>query len=167
LCELAKRDFHEHDRSEVGKEREGQPFQNGDIACILQEYLKTCADDRKKHNVNCGLAPDEETNGIAHRAKVGTDVDDIGYKQKHDDEWQQPCRVMLAQIGGYAVPSRATDPGANFLDRGHQRIAEEHRPGDGKSKLRSGLGVSRNPARIIVCRSGNQAGAKHIEQAWL
>lgn len=66
------------------------------------------------------------------------------------------------------VPAtRAADPGANFLDRGHQRIAEEHRPGDGKSELGSSLRIRRYPARIIICRSGNQSGAKHIQQARL
>ena len=68
---------------------------------------------------------------------------------------------MPPEIGGDAAPGDAADPGADLLDRGHQRIGEHHRPADGVAELRADLGIGRDAAGIVVGGAGDQSGAEN------
>jgi hypothetical protein len=71
---------------------------------------------------------------------------------------------MIAQIRGDALAGCPAYSRADFLHRDHQRIGEQHRPGNGEAELRPYLRVSRDTARIIIRRTSDQSGAKHLEQ---
>lgn len=165
--EFAERNLHEHERAEIGQKREGQPFQDGNVAGVLKEYLEAGADDRKEHDVDRRLAADEEADRIPHGPEIRADIDDVRDEQERDDARQQPGRVVFAKVGRAPAPGGASDPRADFLDRGHQRVAEEYRPDDAEPELGVGLGIGRNAARIVVGCAGDQAGTEHIQQARL
>ena len=76
-------------------------------------------------------------------------------------------RTMLAQIAGKTPPRGAANPGTYHLNRSHQRIGEQQRPGQGVAELRSGLRVGRDPAGIVIRGPGDQTGAQHAEQSRL
>lgn len=73
---------------------------------------------------------------------------------------------MFAKVGRDPVPGGASDPRADFLDRGHQRVAE-YRPDDAEPELGAGLGIGRNAARIVVGCACDKVGTEHVEQARL
>ena len=58
----------------------------------------------------------------------------------------------------------ATHAGAHDLHRRHQRISEDHGPGERIPELRASLRVGRDPARIVIGRARNQSGAQDPEQ---
>jgi len=60
------------------------------------------------------------------------------------------------------MPGDAADPRRNFLDRHHQRKAQQHGPADAVTKLRAGLAVGADPRRIVVGGTGDQAGAERL-----
>ena len=55
----------------------------------------------------------------------------------------------------------APDPAADLLDRRHQWIAEQHRPGNAEAELGAHLGVSGDATRIVIRRPGNKSRAKN------
>src|SRR5262249_39848161 len=50
--------------------------------------------------------------------------------------------------------SDASNTRADHLNTHHQRVSEDHRPEHVETELSSGLGIGRDPARIIVRRTG-------------
>ena len=61
---------------------------------------------------------------------------------------------MPTQIPGDAVARRASDACADFLDRHHQRIGQQHRPADAVTELRTGLAVGPDARYAPVIRPG-------------
>jgi hypothetical protein len=57
---------------------------------------------------------------------------------------------MTPDIASDSAPGRAPDPAADLLDGRHQRVAEQHRPGNAEAELGAHLGVSGDAARIVV-----------------
>ena len=62
------------------------------------------------------------------------------------------------------LPGDASDPGADHLDRGHQRVGEHHGPEHVEAELRARLGVGGYAAGIIVRRAGDQSRPQFLEQ---
>jgi hypothetical protein len=58
-------------------------------------------------------AADQQGDGVAHRAEVGADVDDVGDEQQRDDHPQQRFRIMGADVAGDALASDAADTSAD------------------------------------------------------
>ena len=54
----------------------------------------------------------------------------------------------------------ASDACADFLDRHHQRIGQQHRPADAVTELRTGLAVGPNARWVLIGRSRDQARAQ-------
>jgi hypothetical protein len=54
--------------------------------------------------------------------------------------------TVLTQIARNAAASRTTHAGGHDLHSLHQRVREEHGPGQGITELRAGLRVGRDPA---------------------
>ena len=65
-----------------------------------------------------GRATDNQAQCIAHRAEIGTEIDEVGNQQQADNSPQQRRRIVLAQIGGDALAGDPADAGANLLDSG-------------------------------------------------
>ena len=78
-----------------------------------------------------------------------------------------PCssqpRIVPAQVAGDAVAGRPADPGADLLDRRHQRIGEQQRPADAEAELRAGLAIGGDAAGIVVGGAGDEAGPQRLE----
>jgi hypothetical protein len=74
--------------------------------------------------------PNQKAGCVTHRAEIGADVARVGGEYEKNDELRQPVGVVFAKIAGDAAPRGSADAAADLLDRGHQRIAEEHRPAD-------------------------------------
>jgi hypothetical protein len=53
-----------------------------------------------------------------------------------------------------------SDPGADDLDRHHQRIGQQHGPENVEAKFGARLTVGRNSARVIVRGARDQPGPK-------
>jgi hypothetical protein len=71
---------------------------------------------------------------------------------------------MLPHVAGKTPAGGSAHPGADRLHRGHQRIGEEHRPGERVAELGASLGIGSYPTGIIVGCAGYQAGAKDAKQ---
>jgi hypothetical protein len=95
-------------------------------------------------------AADKEPQGLAHRAEIGAEIDDVGDEQERNDCAQQPGRIMAPDVAGNPMPGDAADPRADFLNRGHQRPGEQHYPSHVVAELRAGLRIGRDAARIVV-----------------
>ena len=71
---------------------------------------------------------------------------------------------MPAHIARNAVPGDAADARGNFLDRHHQREAQQHGPADAVTELRAGLAVGADPRRIVVRRTGDQPRSERLDE---
>jgi hypothetical protein len=71
---------------------------------------------------------------------------------------------MAPDVAGNPMPGDAADPGADFLNRGHQRPGEQYYPSHAVAELRAGLRIGRNAARIVVRGAGDQSRAENSEQ---
>jgi len=71
--------------------------------------------------------------------------DGIGKEQQTDDAVDEPRRIVSAQVPCDAMTRRSTDARTDFLDRGHERVREQHRPADSEAELGAGLAVGSMP----------------------
>lgn len=151
-------------RCHVGKQCERQPFQIGHVPSVLQQNLQPDANNTEGDHVNGLWAPQDEVARVGHGAEVGIDVEDVCGGQQSYEDLQKPVRVVLAEVSGEAATRRSADASAYHLDRGHQRIGEQHRPGQRISELGSGLAVGGDPAGIVVGRTRNQSRSESVQQ---
>jgi hypothetical protein len=86
------------------------------------------------------------------------------FAMQRDDCCEQPRGTVLTQVARNAAAGGTTHAGAHDLHRRHQRVREEHGPGQRITELRAGLRVGRKPARIVIGRARNQPGAQDSEQ---
>src|ERR1700736_4844128 len=65
-----------------------------------------------------------------------------------------------------AIPSPVTptDPGADLLDRRHQRPGEQHDPSHAVTELRADLRIGRDAAWIVVGGAGDQTRAQKSQE---
>jgi hypothetical protein len=110
---------------------------------------------------------DEQLQRITHRSQVCTEIDRVREKQERNDNFEQPVRVVPADIAGKPAAGYAADPSADLLDRHHQRIGEQHSPANAKPKLRAGLAVCPYTRRIVIRGSGDQTGAEGSQKTRL
>lgn len=99
----------------------------------------------------------------AHGCEVGADVDAVGDKKQADKQENQWLRPDRPHIDGKPRARNPSDPCTHELDRGHQRVGQQHGPQHVEAKLGSGLRIGGNAARVIVRCPGNQAGTKFLE----
>ena len=62
------------------------------------------------------------------------------------------------------MPGDAADARGNFLDRHHQRKAQQHGPADAVTELRAGLAVRADPRRIVVRGTGDQSRSERLDK---
>jgi hypothetical protein len=74
---------------------------------------------------------------------------------------------VLAQVACNPEPGRASDPGADRLNRDHQRITDDQRPTQTERELRAGLGVRGYPTRVVVGSPGDEPGAQELPRTRL
>ena len=74
------------------------------------------------------------------------------------------ARVMRADVAGDALAGDPADARADFLDRRHQREAEQHHPAHRIAELRAGLRVGGDAAGVVVGGAGDQSRAEPCEQ---
>jgi hypothetical protein len=74
----------------------------------------------------------------------------FGYYQDGYNRYDQPARSEVFHIGDDAFSRHAADLSADNLDGDHERCRQKNRPQQAISKLRSGLGISRDARRIVV-----------------
>jgi hypothetical protein len=53
--------------------------------------------------------------------------------------------------------------GADQLDRRHQRVGQHHRPEQTETELCADLGIGRDAAWIIICRTGDETRAELLK----
>jgi len=109
-------------------------------------------------------AAEDQPGGVGHCAEIGAQVNGVRAQQQQDDAGEQPVRTMLPQIAGKAAAGGSPDPGAHDLHRGHQRIGEQHGPGEAVTELRASLRVGRDAARIVIRGARDQTGTQHPKQ---
>lgn len=73
---------------------------------------------------------------------------------------------MLSQDACDAASGRSANPSRDDLDRGHQWISEEKRPGKTETELRASLRVGGNAAWVVIGGTGNETRSEDLEQAW-
>ena len=100
----------------------------------------------------------------AHGGEIGADVDGVGDEQQRHEACHGPGRKDPAHVGRKPVPGDASDPGADHLHRGHQRVEEKHDPEHVDPELRARLRVGGYAAGIIVRCPGDQSRAQFLEQ---
>ena len=121
------------------------------VAFVGNENLQPGTEHAEEHDSRSRCGPsNQEGERVAHGTEVGADVDGISSQQQGYDALQEPIRIMLADVAGNAVSRRATDAGADFLDRAHERVGKQQRPGYGVPKLTACLRVGAYTARIII-----------------
>jgi hypothetical protein len=150
--------MHDESADHIAEQRQASPFQDGDIAGITGENLQPRREHREQHDIEQGGAADHQCQRRAHRPKIGAQVDKVGNKQQQHDAARQPCRIMPPQITSDAKAGHPADPRADLLDRCHQRVAEQQRPGEAISELRADLRIGGDAAGIVIRRPGIKPG---------
>ena len=149
---------HKHCRH-IGEERQRQPPQDRGIALVTREHFERDGDDCKTADIEDGRAGDEEAQGGGHRAEVCAKIDRVGDHQEADQEIKHGGRIIAAHVLGEAISGDPSHPGADHLDRAHQRIGQQKRPTQRIAKLRPGLGIGGDAAWVVVRGSSDQARA--------
>ena len=163
LQRLAPGHVHGDDDDDIGKQRQGQPFEDGGVSRIAHEDLQQHADDGEDHRVDeCGAA-DEQLDRRPHGAEISPEIGDIGDEQQRHHDAQQPARVVAPEVLRDAAPGDAADAGGDGLRHRHQRIAEQQDPGELIAELRADLAVGRDAARIVVGGAGDEAGSERAQ----
>jgi hypothetical protein len=106
-------------RDDIGEEAKRQPFEDGDIAVVVEEYLRQDGDRAERHHIKDAGSADEKLQRIGHGAKVGRDVDRIGDEEKNDKAPDIGRAVIPADIACDAMAGDATDAARDFLDGDH------------------------------------------------
>ncbi len=163
--QFAPRHPHHHHRAEIGKQHEREPSQERGVAFVAKEYLQHGAGRADDDHVEVLRPADQQVDRVRHGAKVRADIDRVGGEHERDDALQHPVRIVPADVAGDAVAGGPADARADFLDRHHQRIAEQHRPADGEAELRAGLRIGADPARVVVRCAGDEARAENLHTA--
>jgi hypothetical protein len=157
--------MHDQRDRDIGEQRQGQPLQDFDIPLVARKNLQNRASRGEQHDVEPARPANQQAQPIAHRAEIGAEINEIRGEQQHHDRAQQPDRIVLAQIGGDALPRHAADPGADLLDGRHQRPGEQHDPARRITELGASLRVGSDAARVIVGSAGDQPRPEHGQDA--
>ncbi len=147
---FAPRDMNREQHRGVGQQGEGQPFQEKDIAVIGNENLQKQRSEHEKRRHEMAIEPADELAHLPHGGDVGGDVQRIGDQQQQHDGLKDHRREGRLDVGGETFPRDPADARAHRLDRGHQRKGQRHGPQHIQAELCAGLGVSGDPARVVV-----------------
>jgi hypothetical protein len=74
---------------------------------------------------------------------------------------------MPCEVPGDALTRRASEPRRHHLHGDHQRIREQHRPGERIAELRPGLRIGGDAGGIVVGGAGDQTGAKELQEPFV
>jgi len=102
--------------------------------------------------------------GLTPRADIGADVDQVRGREQDHQHAQGTQAVVVLDVARQPLAGDVADPAAGFLHRGHQRIHPHGRPQLAIAELGAGLGVGRDPGRVIIGRPGHQARAQYADQ---
>ena len=164
---LDPRNFDRKDGAEVRKERQRQPLQDNDIPRILHKHLQKRAQHSEQGNVGSPGTADQEFHRIAHRSKICADVHDVSNQQQSNDTLQGPLGIMVGNVARDAAAGSPSYSPADFLDRRHERIGKEKRPGNSEAKLRASLRVGRNATWIVVGSARDETWTQHAKETRL
>ena len=136
--------------ADIGKQREGEPFQQADIAMIGHEQLQQQRNQRQRAGLRQGGHAGDQLRGGAHGGEIGGDVEDVGgqqqqHQQRRDRPWQH-----AGQIAGEALARHPRDAGADQLETGHEGQGEHHRPQQAKAESGAGLRIGGDAGGIII-----------------
>jgi hypothetical protein len=101
-----------------------------------------------------GWTSDQEIEGSPHCPYVRPNIDDICNDQETNDGVQHPSGVEAPHISGNSVSRHTTEACTDFLNSGHERVDQGHRPEHVCTELSSYTGVGGNPAGIVISGSG-------------
>ena len=158
--------MHGEDDGDIGEERKRQPLQDAGVDAVAQQNFCADAQCPETDGVETSGAAQEQSQRSPHRAEVGAEVDHVGDEKQGDDRPHQRGVILAPQVLRDAAPGDAADPAADLLDDDHEGEAEQHGPGEAVAELSSDLAVGRDPARVVVGRTGDQARAQPPDQAW-
>jgi hypothetical protein len=127
---------------------------------VKAEYLQQHRRCRENQGVLVIEAADHERERFAHSGEIGRNVEGVGYHQDGYKRYQQPARGEVFHIGNDAFSCHATDLSADNLDGDHERRCQKNSPQQAITKLRSGLGISRDAGRIVVGGPRDQPGSE-------
>jgi hypothetical protein len=74
--------------------------------------------------------------------------------------------IALPKIGGDARSRNPSNARADFLNRGHERIGEDHRPQQTIAELGPDLRIGCDSTGIVIGRTCDEAGAKLPEKTY-
>ena len=160
-------DLHREHHADIGKQREGQPFQEADIAVVGNEHDRQQREDREAGRIKVGVArADHQPGGRPHGGEVGAEIDGVGDEQQQDQDGHHAVREHLHHVAGETAAGDAADARADRLHRNHQRPGQHHRPQKVEAGLGARLRIGGDAARIVVRRAGDHARTQPLEQAF-
>ena len=81
----------ESERADIGKQRQGQPFQHRDVALVVEEDLRCHRDHAIEHDIDDGRPANQQLRRIRHRSKIGGNVDGVGDEQRRHRDDEDPA----------------------------------------------------------------------------
>ena len=154
---LAPRHMGKDKRRDIGEQAERQPFQDRDVALVVEKDLRHDRYHAEEHDVDDACPPISNLAASAMAPRSAPILMVLAMNSSATTTIEQPRRIVPAHIARYAVAGDAADARGDFLDRRHQRKGQQHGPADAVAKLRAGLAVGADPRRIVVGGAGDQS----------
>jgi hypothetical protein len=91
------------------------------IAAIRHQDLGGETADPEQRDIDQHRSAGDESQGIAHRRDIGSNVNRVGNEQQPDHEVKRGGGQRLAQIGREPFAGHRADPSGHHLDCDHER----------------------------------------------
>jgi hypothetical protein len=135
----------------VGQQRQGQPFQERDIAVIGHEHLQPAGCRRRRRpSSGAGSRPITSSADLAHGGHVGAMFSVLATSSSSTTPWSKERREHGLDVRRQALAGDPADARAHRLDRRHQRIGQRHGPQHVQPELGAGLRIGGDAAGIVV-----------------
>ena len=148
---------HQHG-GDISEQRQGEPLQHAHIRTVHGVQLQQQRCDSEADHVDERRSADQQAHAVGHRIQIGGDIEQVCREQQRGSGGYERARIHRGEIGGQSSMSHAADVRAHGLDRDHQRQGEHDRPEQAEAKSGTRLRVSRDTRRIVVRRTGDEAG---------
>ena len=154
--DLAPWNLHAECSGDIEQQYQSQKLQITSVAMVGNEHLRNQARDAEQDRERKRGASCDQAKSLAHRCKIGCDIDGIGHEQRCYEQIESRRRQHPCDIIGKPVPRIPANAGTDDLNSRHERQGQEHRPEQREAKLCTCLRISGDAARVVVGGAGHE-----------
>jgi hypothetical protein len=149
---------------DVREKRETKPFENPGIRLVRREYLQDENQRRKEKHQHRKIDGHNKLRRCAHCPQIGSQIDGVGNQDQQQRSIEHLLAIVFLHHGGNAFSGHRANARAGLLHRHQKGQYKKRRPQLPIAELRSGLGISRYPRRVVVRRAGDDPRARNLQK---